>query len=107
LPRKARRAALVSALSLKNRDGKLIVVETIALPEAKTKLMRQMLVDLKVESALIVLAEPAREVELATRNLPNAKVLRVEGLNVYDLLRHEYLILTEQALQAIEARLAA
>lgn len=107
LPKKARRAALVSALSLKNRDGKLIVVETIALPEAKTKLMRQMLVDLKVESALIVLAEPAREVELATRNLPNAKVLRVEGLNVYDLLRHEYLILTEQALQAIEARLAA
>jgi len=107
LPKKARRAALVSALSLKNRDGKLIVVEKIALPEAKTKLMRQMLADLKVKSALIVLAEPVREVELATRNLPNAKVLRVEGLNVYDLLRHEYLILTEQALQAIEARLAA
>jgi large subunit ribosomal protein L4 len=107
LPKKARRAALVSALSLKNRDGKLIVVEKIALPEAKTKLMRQMLADLKVNSALIVLAEPVREVELATRNLPNAKVLRVEGLNVYDLLRHEYLILTEQALQAIEARLAA
>ncbi|MGH7847991.1 MAG: 50S ribosomal protein L4 [Candidatus Binatia bacterium] len=107
LPKKARRAALVSALSLKNRDGKLIVIEKMALPEAKTKLMRQMLADLKVESALIVLAESVREVELATRNLPNAKVLRVEGLNVYDLLRHEYLILTEQALQAIEARLAA
>jgi large subunit ribosomal protein L4 len=107
LPKKARRVALISALSLKNRDGKLIVVEKIALPEAKTRLMRQMLAELKVDSALIVMAEPARDVELATRNLPNAKVLRAEGLNVYDVLRHEHLILTEPALQAIEARFAA
>jgi large subunit ribosomal protein L4 len=66
-----------------------------------------MLADLKVESALIVLGESARDIELATRNLPNAKVLRVDGLNVYDILRHEHLILTAQALQAIEAKLAA
>lgn len=107
LPKKARRVALISALSLKNRDGKLIVLEKIALPEAKTKLMRQMLTELNVNSALIVVGEPTPEVELATRNLPNAKVLRAEGLNVYDVLRHEHLILTEPALQAIEARLVA
>jgi large subunit ribosomal protein L4 len=107
LPKKARRSALLSTLSLKNREGKLIVVEKIELSETKTKLMRQMLADLKVESALIVLGESARDIELATRNLPNAKVLRVDGLNVYDILRHEHLILTAQALQAIEAKLAA
>jgi len=107
LPKKARRAALLSTLTLKQREGKLIVVEKIELGEAKTKLMRRMLADLKVESALIVLGESAPDVELATRNLPNAKTLRVDGLNVYDILRHEHLILTAQALQAIEARLAA
>jgi len=107
LPKKARRAALLSTLSLKHREGKLIVVEKIELGEAKTKLMRRMLADLKVESALIVLGESAPDVELATRNLPKAKTLRVDGLNVYDILRHEHLILTAQALQAIEAKLAA
>jgi large subunit ribosomal protein L4 len=107
LPKKARRAALLSTLSLKHREGKLIIVEKIELGETKTKLMRQMLADLKVESALIVLGESAREIELATRNLPNAKTLRVDGLNVYDILRHEHLILTAQALQAIEAKLVA
>ncbi len=107
LPKKARRSALLSTLSLKNREGKLIVVEKIELSETKTKLMRQMLADLKVESALIVLGESTRDIELATRNLPNAKVLRVDGLNVYDILRHEHLILTAQALQAIEVKLAA
>jgi large subunit ribosomal protein L4 len=107
LPKKARRAALLSALSLKHRDGKLIVVQSIELTEAKTKLMRELLKTLQVESALIVLADSSREVELAARNLPNAKVLRVAGLNVYDLLRYEHLILTAKALQAIETRLAA
>ena len=107
LPKKARRAALLSTLSLKHREGKLIIVEKIELGETKTKLMRQMLADLKVESALIVLGESAREIELATRNLPNAKTLLVDGLNVYDILRHEHLILTAQALQAIEAKLVA
>ena len=107
LPKKARRAALLSTLSLKHQEGKLIVVEKIELGEAKTKLMRRILADLKVESALIVLGESAPDIELATRNLPNAKTLRVDGLNVYDILRHEHLILTAQALQAIEAKLAA
>ncbi|HWP57164.1 MAG TPA: 50S ribosomal protein L4 [Candidatus Acidoferrales bacterium] len=107
LPKKARRAALISALSLKRRDGKIIVLESLALAEPKTRLMNQLLGELKVASALIVLDETPREVELATRNLPNAKVLEVAGLNVYDLLRYEHLILTERSLRAIEARLAA
>jgi large subunit ribosomal protein L4 len=107
LPRKARREALLSALSLKNRDGKIIVVDKLELEDAKTKLMAQALADLKVTSALIVLARPDERIERAARNLPKAKVLRVEGLNVYDLMRYEHLILTAGALQALEERLTA
>ncbi|MGH7832159.1 MAG: 50S ribosomal protein L4 [Candidatus Binatia bacterium] len=107
LPKKARRAALVSALSLKKREEKLLVVEQFDLSESKTKLMRQVLDELKVRSALIVLSQENSKVELAARNLPTVKVIRAEGLNVYDLLRYDHLILTTAAVKAIEERLAA
>ncbi len=107
LPKKARKQALLSALSTKNRDGKIIVLDKFELAEAKTKLMRTILEDLKITSALIVIPESDVKVERSARNLPAVKVLRVEGLNVYDLLRHEHLILTEGALRLIEERMAA
>lgn len=107
MPRTARREALLSALSLKNRDGKLIVVDKLELDEAKTKRMARALAELKVESAVIVIAQPDAKIERSARNLPKVKVLRVDGLNVYDLLRYEHLILTEAALQRLEERLAA
>jgi large subunit ribosomal protein L4 len=107
MPRSARREALLSALSLKHRDGKLIVVDKLQLEAAKTKNMVQALTELKVSSALIVIAEPDAAVERSARNLPKVKVLRVEGLNVYDLLRYDHLILTERALKLLEERLAA
>jgi len=107
MPKQARRGALVSALSLKNRDGKIIVIDKLELAEAKTKLMRKMLEALQVKNALVVIPQSDERVERSARNLPNVKVLRAEGLNVYDLLRYEHLILTQGALQAIEERLAA
>ena len=107
LPRKARRQALLSALSLKNRDGKVIVVDKLELEEGKTRLMAQALAELKVASALIVLAQADEKIERAARNLPKAKVLRVDGLNVYDVMRYEHLILTAGALQVLEERFAA
>jgi large subunit ribosomal protein L4 len=107
MPRKARKEALLSALSLKHRDGKIIVVEKLELEEAKTKLMVKALAELKVTSALIVISQPDEKVERSSRNIPALKVLRVEGLNVYDLLRYEHLILTEGALKLLEERLAA
>jgi large subunit ribosomal protein L4 len=107
LPRTARREALLSALSLKNRDGKIIVVDRFELEEAKTKLMVKALAELKVESAVIVIAQTDPKIERSARNLAKIKVLRVEGLNVYDLLRYEHLILTQEALQRLEERLAA
>jgi large subunit ribosomal protein L4 len=107
LPRTARREALLSALSLKNRDGKIIVVDKFELDEAKTKLMVRALAELKVQSALVVIPQSDVKIERSARNLPKIKVLRVEGLNVYDLLRYEHLILTEGALKRLEERLAA
>lgn len=107
MPRKARRKALLSALSLKNRDGKIIVVDSLAPEQPKTRIMAQALAHLNVQSALIVIAEADEKIERSARNLPKVKVLRVEGLNVYDLLRYEHLIMTESALRLIEERLAA
>ena len=107
MPRSARRAALLSALSLKNREGKLIVVDKFELEAAKTKIMVQALAELKVASGLIVVAQTEEKIERSARNLPKIKVLRVEGLNVYDLMRYEHLVLTEGALKLLEERLAA
>lgn len=107
LPKRARREALLSALSLKKRDGKIIVVEKLEIEEPKTKLMRKLIEGLQVKSALLVIHQPDEKIERSTRNLPLVKVLRLEGLNVYDLLRYEHLILTEASLRALEERLAA
>jgi large subunit ribosomal protein L4 len=107
MPRKARREALLSALSLKNRDGKIIVVDKLELDEAKTKLMARALAELQVTSALIVIAQPDEKIERSCRNLPGVKVLRVEGLNVYDLVCYQHLILTEGALKLLEERFSA
>ncbi len=107
LPRTARREALLSALSLKNHERKIIVIEKFELEAAKTKMMIEALAQLKVTSALIVIAQPDSNIERSARNLPGVKVLRVEGLNVYDLLRYDHLVLTADALQRLEERLAA
>ncbi|HEY7318974.1 MAG TPA: 50S ribosomal protein L4 [Candidatus Binatia bacterium] len=107
MPRKARKEALLSALSLKRRDGKIIIVDKLNLEEAKTKLMVKALIELNVTSALIVISQPDATIERSSRNIPTVKVLRVEGLNVYDLVRYEHLILTESALRLLEERLAA
>lgn len=107
MPRTARREALLSALSTKKREDRLIVVDKIELDRPKTKQMVEALAGLKVESALIVIPRADANIERAARNLPRVKVLRVEGLNVYDLLRYEHLILTESALKALEERWVA
>ncbi|HLN82938.1 MAG TPA: 50S ribosomal protein L4 [Candidatus Binatia bacterium] len=107
MPRTARREALLSALSLKKRESKLIVVDKLELEQAKTKLMVQALAELKVASALLVIPQADAKIERSARNLPKVKVLRVDGLNVYDLLRYEHLILTEQALKILQEKLAA
>lgn len=106
LPATARKAALRSALAAKAREGKLLVLDTIALEAPKTKVLAKLMADLNVKSALIIVPERNDSLERAARNLPLVKVLRAEGANVYDLLRYDRLILTPDAVQALNGRLA-
>ncbi len=108
LPKKARKRALCSALSLKWSEGHLLVLDRLEVPEMKTKKVVEILRQLGVgEDALIVIPRADEKLEKAARNLPRVKVLRAEGLNVYDLLRYHHLILTREALDSLKVRLAA
>jgi large subunit ribosomal protein L4 len=107
LPKSARRAALCAALAARHAEGKILVVDRLALAEPKTKQMVECLRGLGLDdvSVLVVLAEPDTAIERAARNLPGVKVLRVAGLNVYDVLDHAQLVLTRAALEQVVTRL--
>src|SRR5438128_4563518 len=100
LPKTARRAALRAAVAARHSTGKLLVVDGLQLPEAKTKRMVECLhgLGLEGESVLVVLAHPDDAVQRAARNLPGVKVLLAGGLNVYDVLGHAALVMTREAL---------
>jgi large subunit ribosomal protein L4 len=108
VPRKARRVALKSALSAKYGDGELMFVEGMDLPDHKTKSAVAFLRDLGLEGkkVLLVIEEIDFNLDKATGNLPQVKVLKAEGLNVYDLLDHEVVVCTKGALDRIEEALA-
>lgn len=106
LPKKMRRAALRSALSLRLREGALTVIEALALEAPKTRLLLDALRGLGLgEASVLVVAAADEKLELAARNLPRVDVLRPEGLNVYSVLQRERLVVTRDALAAIHARL--
>ena len=104
--RKVRKAALRMALADKLKIGKLIVVDDFHLEKIKTKSLFEILRNFNVESALIVSEEPNETLEKSSRNIPNVKLLRAEGINVYDILRYEYLLFVEPALGKVEEALA-
>src|SRR3954466_7034789 len=105
LPKKVRALALRHALSSKARDANLIVVDQARLDEAKTKALRTRFDTMGLSNALIIAgSEVDRNFGLAARNLPNIDVLPVEGINVYDILRRDKLVLTREAVGALEAR---
>ena len=106
LQKKVRRLGMLSALSAKQADGKLVVLETASLPSAKTKELAQRFRKLGLHSALIIDGpEVDQAFERAARNLPNIDVLPQQGANVYDILRRDTLVLTRAAVQHLEARL--
>ncbi|MDX6805111.1 50S ribosomal protein L4 [Terrihabitans rhizophilus] len=105
LPKKVRALGLRLALSAKVKDGGLIIVENAALAEAKTKAFRETMVKLGLQSALIVDgAEVETNLGRAARNVPYVDVLPVQGINVYDILRRDTLVLTRAAVDALEER---
>jgi len=107
VPKKIRRLALKMALSSKLQDNALIVLDKIELAQIKTKDFVGVLDALALENALIITAEPNENLERSSRNLPAVKVLRSEGLNVYDILKFRTLVLTEPAVKSIEGRLSS
>lgn len=104
MPRKMRRLALRSALSVKAADEQIVVVQDLALDEPKAKVMRQVVDNLAGGgTALILLPERNETVELSARNLPDVKTLRAHYLNVRDLLAYDYVVMPVSAIQAIES----
>jgi large subunit ribosomal protein L4 len=105
LPKKVRALALKHALSSKAKDGSLIVVDAVALKEAKTAALRTSLEKIGVTNALVIAGvEVDANLKLAARNIPNVDVLPNAGLNVYDVLRRQTLVLTKDAVEAIRTR---
>jgi large subunit ribosomal protein L4 len=109
LPKKVRRAALRAALSLRLRERAVTVVESFGLEEYSTKRMVDILTALGVmeDSLLIVLEASDPHVERSARNLPRVSVIRVGGLNVYDVLRHRQILFTKEAALSAQGRLGA
>ena len=104
-PRRVRLAALKSALSLRLKEGRLLVVEDFELSEAKTKAVASILTALQTgKKTLVVDARANEKLALSMRNLPKSQFLPPEGLNVYDILNHDTLILSKGAVALIEAR---
>ncbi len=103
IPKKEKRAALISALAAKVKENKLILLDSISLSEPRTRQMTSLLKTLGVaESALVLLFSDNKNISLAARNIPTVKVLRMENINVYDLLKYRYLITTQDAINAMQ-----
>jgi len=105
VPKKVRSLALKMALSSKFQGNSLFVIDRIELEQIKTKKFLKVLDALNMKNALIITDKKNENLELSSRNVPGVKVLRSEGLNVYDILKYENLVLLESAIRAIEGRL--
>jgi large subunit ribosomal protein L4 len=106
LPKKVRVLALKHALSAKAKDGGIVLIEDTKLAETRTKALKGHFAKLGVANALIIDgAEVDDGFRLAARNIPNIDVLPIQGINVYDILRRNTLVLTRAAVDALEARL--
>ncbi|MBC7134611.1 50S ribosomal protein L4 [Oceanibaculum nanhaiense] len=105
LPKKVRKLGLMSALASKLKDEKLIVLDDAKLTEPKTKMLKAQLEKLGITSALIVDGAVDENLKKAASNLIGIDVLPQIGANVYDILRRDTLVLTKNAIEALEARL--
>jgi len=107
LPKKVRALGLRHALSSKAKDGALVVLDAATVDAPKTAALRARFAKLGLANALIITgAEVDKTFALAARNIPNVDVLPTVGLNVYDVLRRHTLVLTREAVEAIQARLS-
>jgi len=102
VPRKVKKAAIRSALSLKQREQKLLVLNHIELPEIRTKSFISVMKRLNLHNPLIVIDGDNTPLQNSARNVPGVKVLKTSGLNLYDLLKYDHLVLTKDSIAYIE-----
>ncbi|MBI3583407.1 MAG: 50S ribosomal protein L4 [Nitrospinae bacterium] len=103
VPKKMRRSALISALSLKVKNGDIFVVDKINIDKPKTKDIVSILKNFKIDrSVLFLVDEKNMNLELSARNIPDARVQRVDSINVYDLLYYDKIICTKGAIDKIQ-----
>ena len=107
LPKKVRHLALRSALSSKCAEGKMVVLDSASMKNAKTSVLNGYLEKLKLVSSILLIDGPDLDanITLAARNLPNIDILHHQGANVYDILKRDTLVLTRGAVEHLEARL--
>lgn len=107
LPKKVRRLAIRSALSSKVRDNEIVVLDALQMSQPKTKEFVNILKNLKVDrKALVVAADYDDTIALSARNIPGVKFMAADGINVLDVLNHDKLIITREAVQKVEEVLA-
>ena len=107
MPRKQRRLAIKCALSDKVQEGSLLVLDALDFEAPKTKQVVKLLQTFEIDNkALIITAEEAENVERSSRNIPGVKAINTTGLNVYDILNHDKLFVTKDAVARIEEVLA-
>jgi len=106
MPKKVKRLALKMAMTARKLEGNLVVVDKFELPEAKTKEFVNVMNNFQFENCLIVTGELDDNINLSSRNAVAYKVLPVAGLNVYDILNHNKLFITKDAITRIEEVLA-
>jgi len=105
VPKKVRRLALKMALSSKLQAEKLVVLDEFEIDEIKTREFVKVMGALDMKNVLIITDNKNENLELSARNVPQTKVLRVEGLNVYDILKYKNVVLLESSIKSIEGRL--
>ncbi|MBW2638295.1 MAG: 50S ribosomal protein L4 [Deltaproteobacteria bacterium] len=104
-PKKVRKAALISALSLKVKEDKILILKDFPMEEIKTKKFKEVLDRFELKKVLFVIGEENPILEKSSRNIKDVKMMRSEGINVYDLLKFDYLVLLEQSVKKIEGAL--
>jgi len=105
VPKKVRRMALKMALSVKLSEDSLVVLDELDFDKIKTKEFIKVMNALNMNNALFITDKKNENLELSARNVPDVKVLRIEGLNVYDILKYKSLVLLESSIKSIEGRL--
>ncbi len=103
LPKKVMKEALRNAVAYKLKEGKLRIYDALELDAPKSKLVLEVLKNSNLSNALIVIDGPNRNMELAVRNLKDFKLLNARGLNVYDILNYDTLVMTKGAFEKVEA----